>query len=147
MDRLAWNPEWETGYPLIDEQHRRLLAEFNEFLDAIEQRVHGQHVANLLEFLLEFLVAHCEEEEIQMRATRYPRLAQHMAFHAHLRATASSLARASSRDPEVLAGEVTAFLHEWVEHHIKVEDKLMAQHLIQCSRQEPKLQAGEANPA
>ncbi len=82
-----------------------------------------------------------------MRATRYPRLAQHMAFHAHLRATASSLARASSRDPEVLAGEVTAFLHEWVEHHIKVEDKLMAQHLIQCSRQEPKLQAGEANPA
>jgi hemerythrin len=147
MDRLTWNPEWETGYALVDEQHRPLLAEFDEFLDAIEQRVHGQHVANLLEFLVEFLEEHCEEEEIQMRATHYPRLAQHMAFHAHMRATASRLGKAAHQDPEALAEEVTAFLHEWVEHHIKVEDKLMAQHLIHYSRRGPKLQARQANPA
>jgi len=134
MARLTWNPEWETGHALIDEQHQRLLAEFNAFLDAVEQRVHGQHVANLLEFLVEFLEAHCEEEEMQMRATHYPRLAEHMAFHARLRATASSLEKAASKDPEVLAEEVLAFLQVWVEQHIKVEDKLMARHLVEFSQ-------------
>jgi len=134
MAHLEWNPEWDTGFRVIDEQHRELISEFNNFLDAVKDDFHGQHVANLIEFLVDFLDAHCEEEEFQMRATKYPRLAEHMAFHEHMRSTANAMADTSNKDPEVFAAEVTAFVLDWIERHVKVEDNLMAKHLIQFSQ-------------
>lgn len=55
MGLIAWNPDWNTGSPHIDEQHHRLLAEFNDFLEAVQADVHARHVKNLLEFLVDFL--------------------------------------------------------------------------------------------
>jgi len=145
MSQLVWNPEWETGYPAIDEQHRRLISEFNDFLDAVNRDFHAAHVANLIEFLLDFLDEHCEEEEFRMRATNYPRLAEHMAFHEHLRSTAKALANTSNKDHEVFTEEVTAFVLDWIERHVKVEDNLMAKHLIQFSKKGSKSEL-EARP-
>ncbi len=138
MGQLLWNPEWDTGYPVIDEQHRRLITEFNDFLDAVNRDFHSVHVANLIEFLIDFLDEHCEEEEFHMRATNYPRLAEHMAFHEYLRSTARSLADTSNKDHEAFTAEVTAFVLDWIEHHVKVEDKLMAKHLVQFSKKGAK---------
>jgi hemerythrin len=135
MGQIDWNPEWDTGFPMIDEQHRRLIAEFNDFLDAVKRDFHGEHVENLIEFLIDFLDAHCEEEEFRMRATKYPRLVEHMAFHEHLRTTAKTLADRSDKAPEVFEAEVIAFVLDWIEHHIKVEDTLMAKHLIKFAQQ------------
>jgi hemerythrin len=134
MGPLVWNPEWDTGFPGIDEQHRQLLSQFNDFLEAVRADFHGQHVRNLLAFLIDFLDAHCEEEEFHMRATRYPRLAEHTAYHEHLRSTANTLADLSHQDPEVFRSEVMAFVQDWIEHHIVGEDRLMAQHLIQFAQ-------------
>ena len=72
MGQFVWNPEWDTGFPNLDEQHQRLLAEFNDFLGAIHSGHHVEHITNLLGFLLDFLEAHFEEEEIHMQATHYP---------------------------------------------------------------------------
>ena len=69
-----------------------------------------------------------------MRATKYPRLAEHMAFHEHMRSTTNAMADTSNKDPEVFAAEVTAFVLDWIELHVKVEDSLMAKHLIQFSQ-------------
>ena len=135
MGKVEWNPEWDTGFPIIDEQHKHLLTEFNDFLDAVKRDFHGEHVRNLIEFLIDFLDAHCEEEEFRMRETKYPRLIEHMAFHDHLRTTANTLADISNKNPEIFAAEVTAFVLDWIERHIKLEDRLMAKHLIQFSQQ------------
>ncbi len=138
MSQLVWNPEWDTGFPTIDEQHRQLLSQFNDFLNAVHDDFHGQHVRNLLEFLIDFLDAHCEEEEFRMRVTSYPGLEEHLKFHDHLRSTANTLADLSNKDPEDFKAEVTAFVQGWIEQHIMGEDKLMAKHLIQYSRKEAR---------
>lgn len=134
MGRLAWNPEWNTGFPNIDEQHQRLLTEFNDFLDAIQNHFHQEHVTNLLEFLVDFLDTHFEEEEIHMQVTHYPRLLEHKAFHDSMRSRTQSLLASSNQDPETVAAEVVDLVMNWVEHHINVEDKLMAKYLLQFSR-------------
>lgn len=134
MGRLAWNPEWDTGFPNIDEQHQRLLTEFNDFLDAIQNHIHQEHVTNLLEFLVDFLDTHFEEEEIQMRVTHYPRLLEHKAFHDSMRSKAQSLKESFREDPETVATDVVDLVTNWVENHISFEDKLLAKHLLQFSR-------------
>ena len=134
MGQLVWNPEWDTGFPNLDEQHQRLLAEFNDFLDAIHNGFHREHIANLLEFLVDFLEEHFEEEEIHMLATHYPRYLEHKAFHDGMRSRVKSLMDTSRKDPEAVAAGVVDFVMDWMENHIRVEDKQMAKHLIQFSR-------------
>jgi hemerythrin len=138
VGRLAWNPEWDTGFPNIDEQHQRLLTEFNDFLDAIQNHIHQEHVGNLLEFLVDFLDTHFEEEEIHMRATHYPRLLEHKAFHDSMRSRTQSLLHSFREDPETVAAEVVDLVMNWVENHISLEDKLMAKHLLQFPRKVPE---------
>jgi hemerythrin-like metal-binding protein len=133
VGQFAWNPEWDTGFANLDEQHQRLLAEFNDFLDAIHHEFHRQHVTNLLEFLADFLEAHFEEEEIHMQATRYPRFLEHKAFHDDMRARVHGLMATAGDDPESVAAGVVEFVMDWMENHISVEDKLMAKHLIHYS--------------
>jgi hemerythrin len=134
VGQFVWNAEWETGFPNLDEQHQRLLAEFNDFLDAIHHDFHREHITNLLEFLADFLEAHFEEEEIHMLATHYPRFLEHKAFHDGMRARVHGLLNPTSDDPEAVAAGVVKFVMDWMENHICVEDKLMAKHLIQVSR-------------
>ena len=141
MGRLAWNPEWNTGFPNIDEQHQRLLTEFNDFLDAIQNHFHQEHVTNLLEFLVDFLDTHFEEEEIHMQVTHYPRLLEHKAFHDRMRSKTQSLMESFREDPETVAADVVDILMNWVENHISVEDKLMAKHLLQFSRKGPEAES------
>lgn len=138
MGRLAWNPEWDTGFANIDEQHQRLLTEFNDFLDAVQNHFHPEHVTNLLEFLVDFLDTHFEEEEIQMRVTHYPRLREHKAFHDSMRSKTQSLVESFREDPETVAAEVVDLVMNWVENHISLEDKLMAKHLLQFFGKVPK---------
>ena len=134
MGQFVWNQEWDTGFPNLDEQHQRLLAEFNDFLDAIHHGFHREHIANLLEFLVDFLEEHFEEEEIHMLATHYPRYLEHKAFHDSMRTRVLGLMDHFRDDPEVVATGVVEFVMDWMENHIRIEDKLMAKHLIQFSR-------------
>ena len=134
MGQFVWNPEWDTGFPNIDEQHQRVLTEFNDFLDAIQNHFHKEHVTNLLVFLVDFLDSHFEEEEIQMLATNYPGFLEHKAFHDGMRFRVQSLMDTSSKDPEAVTAGVVDFVMDWMENHIRVEDRLMAKHLIQFSR-------------
>jgi len=137
VSRLEWNPEWETGFPNLDEQHRRLLAEFNDFLEAVQQDFHREHITNLLAFLGDYLDAHCEEEEIHMLANHYPRFQEHKAFHDGMRSRVQGLTAISSKDPKAVAAGVMEFVKDWMENHISVEDKLMAKYLVQFSTKGP----------
>ncbi|MDR3684186.1 MAG: hemerythrin family protein [Geothrix sp.] len=133
MGQFVWNPEWDTGFSNLDEQHRRLLVEFNDFLEAVHHDFHRKHITNLLEFLVDFLDAHFEEEEIHMLATHYPRFPEHKAFHDAMRARVQGLMDTSSKDLDAVVAGVVDFVKDWMENHISIEDRLMAKHLIQFS--------------
>lgn len=63
MQIVPWNPSFDTGIPIIDEQHRQLVDLLN---DLAGQYVHGadaQHALRILDALVDYAAYHFETEE------------------------------------------------------------------------------------
>ena len=48
MAFVIWNPAWETGIALIDEQHRQMLAQIEALLVAIHENHPDDRLPGLL---------------------------------------------------------------------------------------------------
>ncbi len=82
--RLEWQKSWESGHPLVDDEHRQLLEMANNLLDL---SLSGSDLALLqpqLANLLAHVVKHFADEEAVLADTGYPELAAHAALHAEL---------------------------------------------------------------
>ena len=77
---FQWRDSFETGHPVIDEQHRGLV----ECLQAIPELHAEQKGAEALEqckTFRELLDRHFAEEEDILEEAKFPRLAEHLASH------------------------------------------------------------------
>jgi hemerythrin-like metal-binding protein len=130
MTILTWNPAWETGIPLIDEQHRQLLAQFEAMLVAIHENHPEDRLPGLLAFLSNYVETHFFTEENYMKATQYPGFIEHQAVHDDMRARVARLVAGYFEDPTSMTEDVLAFLTDWLIGHINEHDRRMAHHLV-----------------
>lgn len=63
MKKFEWLDSLSVGVPMIDAQHKELIAAFNDLSDAIEQGNGAAAVKKLLIFLQYFTEWHFEQEE------------------------------------------------------------------------------------
>ncbi len=133
MTLLTWNPAWETGFQLIDEQHRQLLAQFETLLVAIHENRPEERIPGLLTFLSDYVETHFSTEEEHMKATRYPGLIGHKAIHDDMRAKVKQLAAGYPEDHSIMSDGVLVFLTDWLIGHINDHDRRMARHLSRFS--------------
>jgi hemerythrin len=138
MTLVTWNPAWETGIQLIDEQHRQLLAQFEALLVAIHEQRPDDRIPGLLAFLSAYVETHFSTEEEHMQATRYPGLIGHKAIHDDMRTQVAQLADGCQKDPTVLTQEVLDFLTDWLIGHINDHDRRMAHHLLAFAAKESR---------
>ncbi|MCE1203923.1 MAG: hemerythrin family protein [Holophagaceae bacterium] len=129
MNMVIWNPAWETGITLIDQQHQALLAQFEALLVAIHENHPEDRIQPLLQFLADYVDTHFSMEEGLMQVVGYPGLAGHQAIHDRMRARVGQLLEAAKDNPATLTEEVIDFLTDWLLRHINEEDRRMAQHL------------------
>jgi len=129
MSMVVWNPAWETGIPLIDQQHRELLAQFEALLVAIHENHPDDRIAPLLQFLADYVETHFSLEEGLMQVVGYPGFAGHKTIHDRMRTRVGQLVEAGKDNPSNLTEEVIDFLTDWLLRHINEEDRRMAQHL------------------
>jgi hemerythrin-like metal-binding protein len=127
---MMWNPAWESGVRLIDEQHRQLLAQFESLMAAIHSDSAKERVPGILAFLAAYVETHFSTEEACMRAAEYPGLVEHQAIHDQMRAQVTRLVDESTRDSTTLTEELVDFLTEWLLGHINEVDRPMAQFLL-----------------
>lgn len=126
---MLWNPDWETGVPLIDRQHRQLFLQLEKLFEALHQNLAEAEIPGLLVFLADYVETHFATEEAHMRRTGYPELAGHKAIHDELRSQVSKLLMDFEADPAVVTDEVLDFLTDWLVKHIDGEDRRLAHHL------------------
>lgn len=131
MNMVIWNPAWETGITLIDQQHKALLAQFEALLVAIHENHPDDRIPPLLRFLADYVETHFSTEEGLMQVVGYPGFAGHQAIHDRMRAQVGELVEAAKDNPATLTEEVIDFLTDWLLSHINEEDRRMAQHLRQ----------------
>ncbi len=126
FDIVPWNPSFETGIDVIDEQHRRLVGLLN---DLAHQYVYGLELAEverIVDGLVDYTAYHFDTEEALWEEV----LAGDKWFEAHkdthdgfvqtVRRLQSELVR--SKNMPAL-DDLLSFLTSWLAHHILYEDK------------------------
>jgi hemerythrin-like metal-binding protein len=131
---LIWHAGLESGIPLIDEQHRQLLRQFEALLMALHEHRPEVRVPGLLTFLADYVETHFSTEEGYMRAASYPGYLEHKAIHDDMRARVLQLVDAFQLDRANITSEVVDFLSDWLMNHIYEEDRSMAQFLLQINQ-------------
>ncbi len=81
---LVWKPEYESGHPVIDRQHRQLFSEVNTLLSVMLDNKPKNDIAHLIEHLLESARRHFADEEAILDSTRYRGTAEHTLIHRQL---------------------------------------------------------------
>ncbi len=126
---IAWIPEFETGHPLMDAQHRGLVRAFNQLAALAERDGGPEATGRALAQLIDANLTHFGIEENLMRASAYPEAGAHMARHAHLTGQIQDLARQFRQGRSTLTPEVLDFLEDWLLCHLQFEDTQLARHL------------------
>ena len=129
MSDLVWNPEWDTGVELIDEQHRQLLAQFDRLLAAVRVKGQVQQLGSLVGFLADYVELHFRSEESLMAEVGFPDLARHQVLHNEMRARVEAVREDFAQSPGIVTLELLEFLTHWLINHISVEDRRLAQHI------------------
>jgi hemerythrin-like metal-binding protein len=119
---LEWHEKYETGLPLIDEQHRSLFAAINDLHDAMISGQGKEKVQQTLAFLIRYTETHFRDEERIMALQKFPGLSLHKVEHEKLLKTAHHLEKKMATKLFHLPVEMASFLADWIQHHINEAD-------------------------
>jgi hemerythrin len=120
-----------TGIAAIDEQHGELLDLANEAVNAAGAGLHAELFDLATTFLAGYVAYHFAAEERVMTDLDYPQRWQHFDNHRRLqREVASYVAEARvNRTCAACESEIASFFENWIVHHIRVEDRELAEFL------------------
>lgn len=125
MGSLDWTDAMSVGAPLIDSDHRALIAIVNGLHDALERdgAPTGPALGALFRKLVIYTQYHFSREESMMQACRYPGTRDHAVEHGgfvqFVYDIRNRLARAEEHSD---LAEVLDYLKAWLTHHILVVD-------------------------
>lgn len=121
MAYMEWTRDLESGIPIIDAQHKRIIEFINELNDAC-QTGNMSETNHVMDGLLNYTVTHFEfEEELQEKAG-YPFLKAHQRIHEIFMKKVADI-RVRSAKGEDVAPELLRLLKGWLASHIKGEDR------------------------
>jgi|SRR5574344_42179 hemerythrin len=127
---ISWNPSFEIGIPLIDEQHKKLVSLCNKvYLSLLKSRKNGNELiweSSLVEALHEctaYVRTHLAEEEQLMKAAGYKDFISHKKMHETF---IQKILEMDNKFETVTIGDTIVFvkfLYEWIIQHIAYVDK------------------------
>jgi len=93
LEHLPWHESYALGHPLIDAQHKELLALSNHLLAFLARGGTRVEVEQGLEALLKHVEKHFADEEAILEGVRYPQFEEHRLAHRQLLETARLMRR------------------------------------------------------
>ena len=129
MALMVWDPALETGDPMVDEQHRGLIAMVNEFHAAVAGRRSKELVLHTLERVADYADRHFQAEERLMLDAAYPDYPNHKRAHDELTAKAVEILAGYRSGLLTLPVTLGQFLQDWIVFHVQRVDKRMVEYL------------------
>ncbi|MCR5125246.1 MAG: bacteriohemerythrin [Treponema sp.] len=139
-DFISWNPKFNTGIPLIDEEHKKLVTLCNDFYKTLFPSQNGQAqsdedwhdiLAKALNDCIDYADSHFKDEEKLMRSAGFEGYAHHKAEHDAFREQITEIMMSYNKASIAEGIKFAKFLYNWVLSHIAHEDKLYIPKLIQ----------------
>ncbi|MDY0241312.1 MAG: bacteriohemerythrin [Rhodospirillaceae bacterium] len=123
MPYIAWRNEMEIGVPMIDADHKVLIALLNQIHSCLGHPEERTNMDSVLSSLLDYTAYHFRREEIFQEAVGYPGLAKHRAEHESLTIQVEELNHRYRLQPDsVRARDLLTFLKRWLIDHILIAD-------------------------
>lgn len=132
-----WRTEYETGFTLIDDQHKSLFHAINALNNAILTGRAEELLEQTLKSLRNYTTLHFETEERFMLQYGYSDYQEHKEKHDQLRIQVEDFnEQETTENLSRLTVTVSHFLTHWLIHHIKNEDQKMITFLRQQRQKE-----------
>ncbi len=123
---FEWTEGWAVGVDTIDAQHRELFAAINTLLRD-EEKTASRDLAQVLDYLEDYVNNHFGLEEIYMRRFSYPAFPSHKGEHVAFINDFYDLRDEydnNGHTPE-LADKMGRYMGDWLVNHIGKVDKAL----------------------
>ncbi len=132
MKKIVWGKGLETGFAVIDMQHRELVNKINKLIDVLHGVDDQFTMDELFVFLEEYVDVHFRTEEMYMEQTDYPEEQEHKKIHHWFEEKVKDLHAKYLKEGKSasLVEDVEKFLVDWLAEHIMKTDKKLAQYLL-----------------
>ena len=126
---LRWHERLETGHSDVDQQHRAMHTLVNDLNACALLGNDREQSLAALERIARHTIVHFQDEEALMIHSAYPRLREHIAIHRAFSQTVADLLEEhrAGRGPSV--AELAKLMEDWLETHIRGEDRLLIEHV------------------
>ncbi|HWI64443.1 MAG TPA: bacteriohemerythrin [Symbiobacteriaceae bacterium] len=126
---VQWQESLAIGVAEVDAQHKEIFHRVNGLLTAMQEGRGRQEVAEVIDFLGKYVVAHFAAEEKVMSQHGFPGYAAHRQKHAAFVADFMELKREldAHGTSSLLVIQVQRRVVEWLVGHISKEDRQIAE--------------------
>jgi len=134
--KSIWAKQLMTGVVEIDTEHLTLIETIDELHDAMQVGKGKEEVIGTVNFLQNYVAIHFKHEEALQREYEYPEMEAHKGMHLEFVKELNQLeSLISTEQTTTNAMKVTYFCMEWLKKHIGVEDRKLADYILQSRRQ------------
>ena len=125
LDTIDWMPDFELGVPEIDEEHRTLVALYNDLIHALIRGASRIMSQSIIRSLRRYMAEHMSREEAYIQRHGFPGADQHIREHREFSAAVCAL------PDKGMAESAAVLLREWILNHILISDRALFEHVKQ----------------
>lgn len=126
---LSWRDDFEIGVSEIDEEHRKMIDEFEKLYNFMKNGEGHHYYRELLDFLNNYVDTHFQNEEKLQKNISYKWFESHKKMHQQFENQLNEII-ARSKEKEVTNEDlikINLFVKNWLIRHILIEDKKIAE--------------------
>lgn len=119
---IQWRNEFSVGVPVLDEQHKTLVALIAEVQRILKSPSQTSQLGAVLKELVEYTKLHFRTEERLMAELEYADIADHCRLHREMTNQVVKILLDLKAGKDLDALELFEFLRHWLVEHILHED-------------------------
>ena len=130
MNIIKWEKSFETGFDVIDFQHKIILSRGNELIEGVENGKSKIMIDLILKDLIDYLFEHFTfEEQMFSSIVYYKDMDKHLQEHQYFRDKLVVITNKFLNNEKDISEEIMIFFNEWTETHILKTDKIFSKEL------------------
>lgn len=129
---LPWTKGFEIGVPQIDEEHKKIIENYNQLYLVMKENKGQEYYKKMLDFLVEYVDVHfSNEEELQSRIS-FDNYVAHKEMHNMFRIQLKDMQLRYEKEGICNRDLISMclFVKDWLLHHILLEDKKIAEFIL-----------------
>ncbi len=133
--RIEWDESLAIGHGTIDDQHRALFNQVEDFVKSVRQYQDYSRIASVIDFLDNYIAYHFESEEKCMADHNYPflplQVQQHRRFCRYFAGFKEEVAQHLNEHPTFLLFQTQILVIDWLVNHVSKLDRHFGKFLAQ----------------